>query len=164
MIKFLTMFVMLSLIYGCEGGSDNDDTGTNSILGDWSSELERNGSIGELHWVISENAIDIYEVGNGRVMDEWHTGLDVNKLYKFTIDGNNGTYELNGNILELTATPNQSDTARIVELPSENEIYSWEIGHHGAGEVSQINYKLVNGLLTITLPDKTEYNFTLTNK
>jgi len=164
MNKFLLLIITTSSIYGCGGGTSDSTNSTDSIVGDWSTELERNGAIGESHWVISENSIDTYEIGNGQIMDEWHSGLDINKTYKFTVDGNDGTYVLNEGKIEYKNSPEQSNTARISELPSGNEIYSWEIGNDSSGEVFVLEYKLVNGSLEITLPDQSKQIYTLTEK
>lgn len=166
MTRFIPLIIILSSIYGCGGSSEGSDSNlanrnSSSIVGDWSTKLERNGAIGESHWVFSEGSFDTYEIGNGQIMDEWHSGLDIDKTYKFTVDGSEGTFIVNGDMLKYTISSEQSSTARIFELPSEVEVYSWEIGNGDAGEEYNFEYKLVDDSLTLTFPDQKQLIYTL---
>ncbi len=97
MIKIIFLLVAVYTLYGC--GRSSEASNTDSIVGDWYIEFERNGATGESHLVISENHMDTYEIGNGQIMDEWYSGLDIDKSYKFTVDGYEGTYKINGNTI-----------------------------------------------------------------
>jgi hypothetical protein len=162
MTKTILLLVTACSLYGCGGSSEESDA--NSIIGDWYIEFERNGATGESHLVISESNMDTYEIGNGQIMDEWYSGLGIDKSYKFTVDGYEGTYTINGNTLTTSISMGQSNTARILELPNENEIYSWEINNANAGEEYSYDYQLVNGSLVVTTSNQEEYIYTLTSK
>lgn len=162
MPKIIPIFLAVFSLYGCGGSSEQSDDV--SIIGDWYIEFERNGATGESHLVITESEIDTYEIGNGQIMDEWYTGLDIDKRYKFEVDGASSTYTLDGNTIIYSIAEEQSSTARILELPSENVVYSWEISNVNAGEETILHYKLVNGSLVLTDTDQQEYVYTLTGK
>ena len=162
MTKIILLLVTAFSLYGC--GSNSEESDANSIIGDWYIEFERNGATGESHLVISESNMDTYEIGNGQIMDEWHSGLDIDKSYKFTVDGYEGTYTINGNTLTTSISLDQSNTARILELPDENEIYSWEINNANAGGEYSYDYQLVNGFLVVTTPNQEKYIYTLTSE
>lgn len=162
MTKTLLLLVAACSLCGCGGSGDDSDA--NSIIGDWYIEFERNGATGESHLVISESNMDTYEIGNGQIMDEWNSGLDIDKNYKFTVDGYEGTYTVNGNTITTLVSIDQSNTARILELPDENEVYSWEISNANAGEEYSYDYQLVNGSLVVTNPNQEEYIYTLTSQ
>ena len=95
-------------------------------------------------------------------MDEWYSGLDIDKTYKFIVDGSDGTYIVNGDMFKYSISSEQSSTARIFELPSGVEVYSWEIGNESAGEEHDVKYKLVDDSLTLTFPDQNQLTYTLT--
>ncbi len=162
MARNTLLLIILFSMYGCGGSSGSGEA--TSIIGDWYIEFDRNGSTGESHLVISESNMDTYEIGNGQIMDEWHSGLDIDKSYKFTVDGYEGTYVVNGNTITTTVSLDQSNVARILELPDKNEIYSWEINNASAGEEYSYDYHLVNGSLIVTTPDQEEYIYTLTSE
>lgn len=167
MTRFILLMIVVSSISGCGGSSEGSDSNpgssnSNPIVGDWSTTFERNGAIGESHWVLSEDSIDTYEIGNGQIMDEWYSGLDIDKTYKFIVDGSDGTYIVNGDMFKYSISSEQSSTARIFELPSGVEVYSWEIGNESAGEEHDVKYKLVDDSLTLTFPDQNQLTYTLT--
>lgn len=164
MTKIIFLLVAVYSLYGCGGGNASEASDADSIIGDWYLEFERNGAVGESHLVISESHIDTYEIGNGQIMDEWYSGLDIDKIYKFTVDGYEGTYTISGNTLTTSISMDQSNTARILELPNENEIYSWEINSYNAGEEYSYEYQLVNGSLVVTTPNQEKYIYTFTSE
>ncbi len=139
MIKNIFVLAVLVSLFGCDGG--DGDSEPVSIIGDWYVEFERNGDIGESHLVISENNVDSYEIGSGLIMDEWHSGLDVDKLYRFSVDGFDSSYTIEGNRIIVQSTEDDLSTARIVEMPEEIEVYSWEIGTSGVPEQTYV-YRL----------------------
>ncbi len=162
MTKIIFLLLAVYSLYGCGGSSDDNEA--SSIVGDWYVEFERNGATGESHLVISESNMDTYEIGNGQIMDEWHSGLDIDKSYKFTVDGYEGTYTIDRNTITTSISMDQSNTARILELPDENEIYSWEISSANAGEEYSYDYQLVDGSLVVTTPNQEEYIYTLASE
>lgn len=159
MTKIIFLIVAVYLLYGCGGSSEASDT--DSIVGDWYIEFDRNGATGESHLVISETHMDTYEIGNGRIMDEWYSGLDIDKSYKFTVEGYEGTYTIDGRTITTSISMEQSNTARILELPDENEIFSWEISNANAGEEYSYDYQIINGALVVTNPNQEKYIYTL---
>ena len=143
--------------------TDLETCETNFIVGDWYVEFERNGAIGESHIVISESSIDTYEIGNGQIMDEWHSGLDINKSYKFIVEGSGSTYNVNGDLITITSTLEQTSTAKILELPSEVEVFSWDIGNGDAGEQVSFEYRFTDGNLILTSSEQDDATYALSN-
>lgn len=155
------IILMFSLLLGgCP--YDNNKSNSNPVFGDWYRTFERNGSIGESHVVFSEKYVDTYEIGNGQIMDEWYSGLDINKQYKFTTDGPEATASITPDTITYTFI-SDTQTARILELPEETEIYAWEIDNSSGGETYTNHYKIVGNQLFIKTQLNQELTYTRTS-
>lgn len=154
------IILMFSLLLG---GCQHDNTSDpNPVFGDWYRTFERNGAMGESHVVFSEKYFDTYEIGNGQIMDEWYSGLDIDKQYKFTTDGPEATANITTDTITYTFI-SDTQTARVLELPEETEVAAWEIDNTSGGETYTTQYKIVGNQLIIKTQMNEEVIFFRTN-
>lgn len=157
--KVIILMVSL-LLCGCP--YDNNKSNSNPLFGDWYMTFERNGAIGEAHVVFSEKYLDTYEIGNGQIMDEWYSGLDIDKQYKFTTDGPEAKVKITPDTVTYTSI-GDIQTARVLELPDETEIDAWDIENTSDDNTYITEYKIVGNQLVIKTQMNEELTYTRTN-
>lgn len=164
MLRVFCLIAVLGTLYGCggSGSSNNSTTDPEAILGDWYFEFERNGATARNHLVITDGYLDSYEVGNGQVMDEWYSGLEIDKSYKFTTDGYDASFTIEDG--EMITNPSESglSVARIFELPDEVEIANWEMEQDRSSEGERVSFSVSGSQLTITDSQGSEFRYTRT--
>ncbi|WP_019603117.1 hypothetical protein [Teredinibacter turnerae] len=143
MHKYIIVILILNLLVGCGGeSSDTEVPKKDLIIGEWVTSFERDGASGESYLVISDTTFYLYEVGNGGIMNEWYSGLDVDTLYRFEIGGNGGEYILDGDEMVLFYSSDETSLATITEEESGEEIYSWEITNAEPGVEFRFGYQV----------------------